>query len=80
MKAKIIKTFTGTVVKKSGDKTVAVEVRTVQQHPQYYKTVKRAKKYLAHDPKNAASVGQTVTIRAVRPLSARKRWLVIYDS
>lgn len=80
MPEKIIKTFTGTVVRKSGDKTVAVEVRTVRQHPRYHKTVKRAKKFLAHDPKNAATVGQVVQIREVRPLSKRKRWLVIYDS
>lgn len=80
MREKIIKTLTGTVVKKSGDKTVSVEVRTVRQHPRYHKTVKRAKKYLAHDPKNSIAVGQTVQILQVRPLSARKRWLVLYDS
>lgn len=80
MTDKIIKILTGTVVKRSGDKTVAVEVRTMRQHPRYHKTVKRTKKYLVHDPKNSLTVGQTVRIRHVRPLSARKRWLVMYDS
>lgn len=80
MTDKIIKMMTGKVVKRSGDKTVAVEVRTVQRHPRYRKTITRTKKYLAHDPKNSIEVGQTVRIRHVRPLSARKRWLVMYDS
>lgn len=80
MREKIIKTLTGTVVKKSGDKTVSVEVRTTRQHPRYHKTVKRAKKYLAHDPKNETQVGDAVTIRGTRPLSRRKRWIVTYDS
>lgn len=80
MTDKIIKMLTGTVVRKSGDKTVAIEVRTTRQHPRYHKTITRTKKYLAHDPKNSIEVGQTVQIRHVRPLSSRKRWLVIYDS
>lgn len=80
MSTKIIKQLVGTVVKRSGDKTVAVEVHTVRQHARYHKAIQTSKKYLAHDPKNAVQVGQTVRIREVRPLSARKRWLVMYDS
>jgi small subunit ribosomal protein S17 len=72
--------LTGRVVKKSGDKTVAVLVVTKRQHPKYAKTVSISKKYLAHDPKNAAQVGSLVNIRETRPISARKRWTVVYDS
>lgn len=74
------KTFTGQVVSRSGDKTVAVEVVRVMQHPAYAKTVRRTKKYLVHDPKNEAEVGQNVVIEESRPFSGRKRWILKYDS
>ena len=66
----------GTVVKRSGDKTVSVEVVTHKKHPLYGKSMKHTKRYLAHDPENKAEVGTNVTIIAIRPLSARKRWLI----
>lgn len=67
----------GVVVRKSGDKTVSVEVVRVIAHPVYGKRIKRTKRYLAHDEANAATVGQMVRIRESRPMSARKRWAVI---
>ncbi len=72
--------MSGTVLKKSGDKTVSVQVVLRRQHPTYGKTLETAKKYLVHDPRNTAQVGQVVTIRETRPLSARKRWTIVYDS
>ncbi len=67
----------GVVVARSGDKTVAVEVTRVHRHPLYDKKLTRSKRYLAHDGGNAVTVGQTVTIQETRPLSRRKRWLVV---
>lgn len=67
----------GTVVARSGSKTVAVEVTSGRRHPLYGKKVTRSKRYLAHDESNAAAVGQMVTIQETRPLSRRKRWLVV---
>lgn len=67
----------GIVVAKSGNKTVAVQVTTVARHLLYDKKITRSKRYLAHDEGNAATVGQKVTIEEARPLSARKRWLVV---
>jgi len=75
-----VKTMSGTVVKKSGKMTVAVQVVLRRQHPKYGKTIESAKKYLVHDPKETAEVGRIVTIRETRPLSARKRWIMVYDS
>jgi small subunit ribosomal protein S17 len=72
-----MKILRGTIIKRSGDKTVAVEVRRVVVHPIYQKRHTRAKTYLAHDLENRAEVGQDVSIREVRPMSKRKRWLVI---
>lgn len=67
----------GVVVAKSGLKTVAVEVTSIQRHPLYDKKITRSKRYLAHDESNVVVVGQKVTIEETRPLSARKRWLVV---
>ena len=67
----------GVVVKKSGSKTVAVEIVRVIAHPLYGKRIKRTKRYLAHDVSDALSVGDNVTIQESRPLSARKRWIVL---
>ncbi len=67
----------GVVVRKSGTKTVAVEVVRVIPHPLYEKRVKRTKRYLAHDGSDSIQVGDRVTIRESRPLSARKRWVVV---
>lgn len=67
----------GVVVRKSGAKTISVETVDVRQHPIYRKSVKRTKKYLVHDPKEEAGEGDTVVIRESRPLSARKRWVLV---
>lgn len=70
----------GIVVSRSGTRTVAVEVVRVAAHPIYGKRMKRTKRYLAHDTSDALAVGEKVTIRECRPLSARKRWIVISDN
>ncbi len=62
----------GKVIKKSGDKTVSVLVERKVVHPRYHKIVKRFKKYLVHDEKNEANVGDTVRIIECRPISKRK--------
>ncbi|MDA1168859.1 MAG: 30S ribosomal protein S17 [bacterium] len=67
----------GVVVSKSGQKTVAVEIVRVIAHSLYGKRIKQTKRYLAHDESNSLSVGDTVTIQESRPLSARKRWVVV---
>lgn len=69
--------LSGLVVRRSGDKTIAVAIKTVKVHPRYHKRSSRTKVYLAHDPQNAAQVGQQVTIRESRPISRRKRWLLV---
>ena len=62
----------GIVVQKSGDKTASVLVERKVVHPRYHKTVKRFKKYLIHDEKNSAKVGDTVLALECRPISKRK--------
>ena len=70
------RTMRGTVLRKSGDKTVAVQVSRVEMHPMYQKRRTVTKTYLAHDEGHKAVVGMQVTIKQSRPLSARKRWVI----
>ena len=67
----------GRVVSSVNDKTITVLVETYKTHPLYGKRVKYSKKYTAHDEKNEASVGDTVRIRATRPLSKTKRYELV---
>lgn len=69
--------FEGTVVKASGEKTVAVLVETTKMHSKYRKQYTTSKKYAAHDEKALAAIGDTVRIRECRPMSKTKRWRVI---
>ena len=64
----------GLVVSDKPDKTVAVSVETLVRHPLYKKRVRRSKRFMVHDERNEARVGDTVRIIETRPLSARKRW------
>ena len=70
------KTREGTVVSNKMDKTVVVSISRQVKHPQYDKFIRRTKKYVAHDEKNACNVGDKVRIVETRPLSKTKRWRV----
>ena len=71
--------LTGIVLRKSGAKTIAVEVAQAARHSKYGKSMKRTKIYLVHDEKEVATVGQTVSIREARKLSARKRFVLVTE-
>jgi small subunit ribosomal protein S17 len=64
----------GLIVSDKADKTVTVAVEALVRHPMYKKRVRRSKKFIVHDERNEARVGDTVRIIETRPLSARKRW------
>lgn len=70
------KTLTGVVSSDKGDKTIVVTVQTRKTHPLYKKKYTFSKKFMAHDEKNDARVGDTVVIAETRPLSARKRFIL----
>ena len=67
----------GVVVSDKGDKTVVVKVERRFPDPVMGKTVRRSKKYHAHDEKNAFPVGAVVRIQECRPMSKTKSWEVI---
>lgn len=67
----------GTVVSNANEKTVVVRVERRFTHPVMKKTVRRTKKYHAHDEANAAKVGDVVMIEECAPRSRTKRWAVV---
>jgi small subunit ribosomal protein S17 len=67
----------GVVVSDKGDKTVIVRVERRVMHPVYKKFITRSKKYAAHDEHNVHKTGDQVRIEESRPISKRKRWIVL---
>lgn len=67
----------GVVVSDKTDKTVTVRVERRYTHPLLKKTVRRSKKYHAHDEDNRCQVGDTVFIEESRPMSKTKSWVVV---
>lgn len=71
------KVLSGVVVKSAMTDTATVAVQRYVKHPKYKKFVKQVKKYLVHDPKNTAEVGEKVTIRESRPISKKKSFVIV---
>jgi small subunit ribosomal protein S17 len=67
----------GTVVSDKLDKTVVVLVERRFTHPVLKKTVRRSKKYHAHDETNEYAIGDIVWIEEHKPISKLKRWKVV---
>jgi len=67
----------GTVVSDKGDKTVIVSVERRFTDPVMKKTVRKSKRYHAHDASNEVKIGDMVEIRECRPISKLKSWEVI---
>lgn len=72
-----MKQYTGIVVSNKMDKTIVVEVTRRWQHPLYHKTVKRTKKFMVHDEKNVAKVGEIIKFVECRPISKSKHYSLI---
>jgi small subunit ribosomal protein S17 len=67
----------GVVVSDKGTKTVVVKVERRFMHPVLGKTIRRSKKYHAHDEERTYKVGDVVRIRECRPISKLKCWEVV---
>jgi len=70
------KTFTGVVLSDKSDKTIVIAVRTDKTHPLYKKRYSVTKKFMAHDEKNQAKIGDKVQISETKPMSARKYFVL----
>ena len=71
------KELKGVVISDRMQKTIIVETRNRVSHPLYKKEYLRRNKFVAHDEKNSAKVGDWVRIGESRPLSRTKRWKLI---
>ena len=72
-----IKTLTGLVTSKSGDKSLRVTIDFKVKHPKYNKYIRRRTKLAVHDERNLCGVGDTVEITESRPYSKMKSWRVV---
>ena len=71
------KILEGVVVKAAMKDTCTVQVDSYVKHPKYKKFMRRSKKFLVHDVGNTAEVGAKVSIRETRPISKRKRFILV---
>ncbi len=68
------KSFIGVVSSDKADKTIVIAVENRKTHPVYKKQYSVTKKFIAHDEKNEAAIGDTVQIVETKPISRRKRF------
>ena len=66
------RTLTGVVTSAKRDKTITITVTSRETHSLYGKQYTVSRKYTAHDEKNEAGEGDTVTIVETRPISKTK--------
>ncbi len=66
------KSIQGIVVSDKADKTIVLSVTQRKTHPIYKKQYSRTSKYIAHDEKNEAKIGDMVEVIETRPISKRK--------
>ncbi len=71
------KTYIGTVVSATSDKTISVQIDTYRAHKLYGKRVKYSKKFAVHDEKNEAKIGDKVLIMSTRPISKTKTFRLV---
>ena len=67
----------GTVTSDANAQTVTVSVERRFTHPVLKKTIRKSKKYRAHDENDSFKVGDIVRIIECAPRSKTKRWEVL---
>lgn len=68
------RTIVGIVSSSASSKTIVVSVENRKTHPLYRKQYIDTQKFMAHDEKNEANVGDKVEITECRPISAKKHF------
>ena len=69
--------LTGQVTSDKNDQTITVLVERRFTHPVLKKTIRKSKKYRAHDKDNEFRTGDMVKIQECSPISKTKRWEVV---
>ena len=77
MERNLRKERVGIVTSDKMNKSVTVLVERRVKHPKYGKFVRLSSKFMAHDEKEEAHVGDTVRIMETRPMSKTKRWRLV---
>ena len=72
-----LKTVTGRVISKSGNKSIKIAIDFKVKHPKYGKYVKRRTKLSVHDEHNQAGLGDVVDVAQCRPCSKTKSWRLV---
>jgi small subunit ribosomal protein S17 len=67
----------GTVVSNKMAKSVVVTIERQVRHGVYGKQQRLTSRFMAHDEQGEARVGDRVALVSARPLSRRKRWVVV---
>ena len=67
----------GVVTSDANAQTITVSVERRFTHPVLKKTIRKSKKYRAHDEQNAFKTGDQVRIIECAPKSKTKRWEVL---
>jgi small subunit ribosomal protein S17 len=58
-------------------KSITIAIDRKVKHPIYGKFMNKTTKFMAHDEKNEAGIGDTVRVMETRPLSKSKRWRLV---
>jgi len=72
--------LSGTVTSTANTQTVTVSVERRFTHPVLKKTIRKSKKYRAHDAAETFNVGDKVRIQECKPFSKNKRWEVLTEA
>lgn len=67
----------GIVVSDKMEKTIIVRMDRTTKHFLYDRVIRKSTKFMAHDEKNEAKVGDRVRIQETRPLSKNKKWRLV---
>ncbi|WXB47363.1 MAG: 30S ribosomal protein S17 [Candidatus Shikimatogenerans sp. Tmey] len=70
----------GIIVSDKMNKTKVVLIKLIKKNKKYKKNIFYNKKYFAHDENNIYKKGDYVYIKNIRPLSKKKKWLIIKKS
>lgn len=73
-KARLIE---GVVVSDKMEKTLVVAVERKVKHPMIGKIVKKTTKFHVHDENEVAKIGDRVRMKASRPISKTKSWVLV---
>ncbi len=72
--------LSGTVTSTANAQTVTVSVERRFTHPVLKKTIRKSKKYRAHDAAETFKVGDKIRIQECAPVSKTKRWEVVVEA